>query len=124
MSRPPPPPPPADDSRGPIESLNERPGIHRPPPPPPPPPSTNLQTEVSAKPPKRDAKLDEKQRKWHQTQKQKFAKQRKHGFIETQKAELPPEHLRQIMRMHGDMSSKRYRHGTTVHISISAVLIG
>ncbi|ORY80504.1 PRP8 premRNA processing factor 8-like protein putative [Protomyces lactucae-debilis] len=87
----PPPPPPAASK-----------GAARPPPPPPPPVQAIIDEE-------RAAKLDEKQRKWLRLQKQKFNKQRKLGFIETQKADLPPEHLRQIMRMHGDMSSKKFR---------------
>ena len=108
---PPPPPPPAASISSGKQSVNHtsEETLQPPPPPPPPPGNDNVQ--------ERDSKFEERQRRWTQSQKQKFAKQRRHGFIETQKADLPPEHLRQIMRMHGDMSSKKYRHGKCLYAS-------
>lgn len=54
--------------------------------------------------------LDEKARKWRAIQRNRFEEKKKLGYIETQKAELPAEHLRKIIKDHGDMSSKKFRH--------------
>ena len=40
----------------------------------------------------------------------KYGERRKFGYVETQKEEMPPEILRKIVKDHGDMSSKKYRH--------------
>jgi len=41
-------------------------------------------------------------------QKQRFGEKRKGGFIETQKADMPPEHLRKIVKDIGDVSQKKF----------------
>jgi len=41
-------------------------------------------------------------------QKQRFAEKRKGGFVETQKADMPPEHLRKIVKDIGDVSQKKF----------------
>ena len=38
------------------------------------------------------------------------------SYVETQKEEMPPEHLRKIIRDHGDMSSKKFRHDKRVYL--------
>ena len=37
-------------------------------------------------------------------------------YVETQKEDMPPEHLRKIIRDHGDMSSKKFRHDKRVYL--------
>nr|GMD11956.1 pre-mRNA-processing-splicing factor 8A [Ipomoea batatas] len=46
----------------------------------------------------------------------RYSDKRKFGFVETQKEDMPPEHVRKIIRDHGDMSSKKYRHDKRVYL--------
>ncbi|KAI4355757.1 hypothetical protein L6164_004500 [Bauhinia variegata] len=75
---------------------------------PPPPPA---ETEEEA-----EARLEEKARKWQQLNSKRYSDKRKFGFVETQKEDMPPEHVRKIIRDHGDMSSKKYRHDKRVYL--------
>ena len=43
-------------------------------------------------------KLQEKARKWQQLQSKRYAEKRKFGFVDAQKEDMPPEHLRKIIR--------------------------
>ena len=63
-----------------------------------------------------EEKLQEKARKWQQLQSKRYAEKRKFGFVDAQKEDMPPEHLRKIIRDHGDMSSKKYRHDKRVYL--------
>lgn len=36
--------------------------------------------------------------------------------MDVQKEEMPPEHIRKIIRDHGDMSSRKYRHDKRVYL--------
>ena len=88
MAVPPPPgwaPPPALDSA-----------------PPPPPPGFYPSQDPQA------AKLAQKKKEWLRNQKQRFGEKRKAGFVEAQKADMPPEHLRKIVRDIGDVSQKKF----------------
>lgn len=60
--------------------------------------------------------------KWHQLQTKRFAEKRKFGFIDAQKEDMPPEHIRKIIRDHGDMSSRKYRHDKRVYLGYESVL--
>lgn len=60
--------------------------------------------------------LKEKSRKWQQLQAKRYSDKKKFGFIDTQKEEMPPEHIRKIIRDHGDMTSKKYRHDKRVYL--------
>lgn len=60
--------------------------------------------------------LEEKAKKWVQMNAKKYADKRKFGFVDTIKEEMPPEHVRKIIRDHGDMSSKKYRHDKRVYL--------
>lgn len=56
------------------------------------------------------AEIEKKARKWRQTQTRRFSEKRKSGGgggIDGGKAELPPEHLRKIIKDHGDMSNRK-----------------
>lgn len=54
------------------------------------------------------AKFAQKKQKWLRHQRNRFGEKRKGGFVETQKADMPPEHLRKIVRDIGDVSQRRY----------------
>lgn len=61
--------------------------------------------------------LAQKARKWQQTQSRRFGdRQGKSGFIDTGKQELPPEHVRKIIKDHGDMSNRKFRNDKRVHL--------
>ena len=42
------------------------------------------------------------------SQRNRFGEKRKAGFVETQKADMPPEHLRKIVKDIGDVSQKKF----------------
>ncbi|KAI9928868.1 hypothetical protein ASPWEDRAFT_36682 [Aspergillus wentii DTO 134E9] len=87
-----------------------------PPPPPPPgwgaaPPSLPLAPPPPGYQPPADpnvAKFAQKKNEWLRTQRNRFGEKRKGGFVETQKADMPPEHLRKIIRDIGDVSQKKF----------------
>jgi pre-mRNA-processing factor 8 len=63
------------------------------------------------------AAMDTKSRKWAQTNTKRFNKKKKAGgFVEVYKEDMPPEHVRKIIRDHGDMSSKKFRHDKRVYL--------
>lgn len=45
-----------------------------------------------------EAQLVEKARKWHQLNSKRYGDKRKFGFVEAQKEDMPPEHVRKIIR--------------------------
>lgn len=63
-----------------------------------------------------EEKLQEKAQKWHQLQSKRYAEKRKFGFVDAQKEDMPPEHIRKIIRDHGDMTSRKYRHDKRVYL--------
>ncbi|KAF5642917.1 pre-mRNA-splicing factor spp42 [Fusarium tjaetaba] len=101
MSQLPPPPPP---------------GWGPPPPPPPPssslppPPSTPAPPPPGFRPPTDPmmAKFAQKKNEWLRSRRNRFGEKRKGGFVQTQKADMPPEHLRKIVKDIGDVSQKKY----------------
>ncbi|KAF2716463.1 putative pre-mRNA splicing factor [Polychaeton citri CBS 116435] len=111
MAAPPPPPPGWQPPPPPPGTLSVPDGVPPPPPgfsggsgsavPPPPP---------GYQPPKdpNQVKLEEKKQRWLRNQRQRFSEKRRGGFVETQKAEMPPEHLRKIVRDIGDVSQKKF----------------
>ncbi|KAL8138631.1 hypothetical protein V2J09_004632 [Rumex salicifolius] len=78
-----------------------------------PPPPVQQQAQQQPSP---EAILDEKARKWMQLNSKRYGDKRKFGFVETQKEDMPPEHVRKIIRDHGDMTSKKYRHDKRVYL--------
>ncbi|KAB2574538.1 putative pre-mrna processing splicing factor 8 protein [Lasiodiplodia theobromae] len=90
------------------------------PPPPPPgwsaPPPPGAPPGMSAPPPPgyrppadpQVAKFAQKKKEWLRMQRQRFGEKRKGGFVETQKADMPPEHLRKIVKDIGDVSQKKF----------------
>ncbi|ELR20686.1 PremRNA processing splicing factor 8, putative [Acanthamoeba castellanii str. Neff] len=63
-----------------------------------------------------DKALEEKSRKWHQLNSKRYGEKRKFGHVEPQKEDMPPEHIRKIIKDHGDMSSKKFRHDKRVYL--------
>ena len=57
-------------------------------------------------------------RKWQQLQTKRYAEKRKFGFVDAQKEDMPPEHVRKIIRDHGDMSSRKFRHDKRVYLGL------
>ncbi|KAI3935633.1 hypothetical protein MKW98_022641 [Papaver atlanticum] len=58
-----------------------------------------------------------KARKWMQLNSKRYGDKRKFGFVETQKEDMPPEHVGKVIRDHGDMSSsKKYRQDKRVYL--------
>ncbi|KAI6689937.1 hypothetical protein NL676_026765 [Syzygium grande] len=82
----------------------------------PPPPAPQPSYTVLPSPAEAEARLEEKARKWMQLNSKRYGDKRKFGFVETQKEDMPPEHVRKIIRDHGDMSSKKYRHDKRVYL--------
>ncbi|CAN9206311.1 unnamed protein product [Alternaria alternata] len=96
---PPPPPPPGPPGSG-----------YAPPPPPPPGPPGAAVGPPGMRPPidPQVAKFAQKKKDWLRQQRQRFGEKRKAGYVETQKADLPPEHLRKVFRDIGDVSQKKF----------------
>ncbi|XP_041014701.1 pre-mRNA-processing-splicing factor 8A [Juglans microcarpa x Juglans regia] len=82
----------------------------------PPPPAAQPSYTVLPSPAEAEARLEEKARKWQQLNSKRYSDKRKFGFVETQKEDMPPEHVRKIIKDHGDMSSKKYRHDKRVYL--------
>lgn len=57
-----------------------------------------------------------KARKWQQLQAKRYAEKRKFGFVDAQKEDMPPEHVRKIIRDHGDMTNRKFRHDKRVYL--------
>ena len=55
-------------------------------------------------------------KKWQQLQTKRYSEKRKFGFVEAQKEDMPPEHVRKIIRDHGDMTSRKHRHDKRVYL--------
>ncbi|WRT66224.1 pre-mRNA-processing-splicing factor 8 [Kwoniella shivajii] len=63
--------------------------------------------------------IEKKARKWRQSQKKRFDPKRRQGGgggIDFGKADLPPEHIRKIIKDHGDMSNRKFRNDKRVHL--------
>lgn len=98
-SLPPPPPPPGYQ------------GMMMATPPPPPPSSTLLPPPPPGYRPPADpqqSKYEQKKKEWLRIQKNRFGEKRKKGYVDTQKVDMPPEHLRKIVRDIGDVSQKKF----------------
>lgn len=54
------------------------------------------------------AKFAQKKNEWVRSRRNRFGEKRKGGFVQTQKADMPPEHLRKIVKDIGDVSQKKY----------------
>lgn len=64
----------------------------------------------------RENSLKDKMRKWQQVNTKRYGDKRKFGYTEPQKEDMPPQHLRKIIKDHGDMSNKKFRHDKRVYL--------
>lgn len=62
------------------------------------------------------AAIAKKAAKWAALCKQRYSSRRRFGFSEARKEPMPPEHLRKVMRDHGDMAGKRYSREKRVYL--------
>lgn len=60
--------------------------------------------------------ITERSRKWEQLSKKRYDTKRRFGHVENVKEDLPPEHLRQIVKEHGDMSSRKFRYDQRAYL--------
>ena len=60
--------------------------------------------------------LAERARKWQQLNARRYGQKRKHGYQEAPKEDMPAEHVRKIVKDHGDMTSKKFRHDKRVYL--------
>lgn len=65
----------------------------------PPPPAAQPSYTVLPSPADAEARLEEKARKWQQLNSKRYSDKRKFGFVESQKEDMPPEHVRKIIRL-------------------------
>ncbi|CAF3974879.1 unnamed protein product, partial [Adineta steineri] len=63
-----------------------------------------------------DDRLQEKARRWQQLQTKRYADKRRFGFSDIQKEDMPAEHIRKIIRDHGDMTNRKFRHDKRVYL--------
>ena len=55
-------------------------------------------------------------KKWQQLQTKRYSEKREFAFVEPQKDDMPLEHVRKIIRDHGDMTSRKYHHDKRVYL--------
>jgi hypothetical protein len=60
--------------------------------------------------------LEERARRWLKLNGTRYAEKRKFGAGDAGKADMPAEHLRKIVRDHGDMSSRKFRTDKRVYL--------
>ena len=60
--------------------------------------------------------LADRLKKWKKLNTTRYAKQHKFGTVDAQKEDMPAEHLRKLIRDHGDMTSKKYRTDKRVYL--------
>ncbi|KAJ1984313.1 hypothetical protein H4R34_000737 [Dimargaris verticillata] len=63
-----------------------------------------------------EEELQAKAQKWAAVNTKRYGEKRKFGFVEQEKVDMPPEHIRKIIKDHGDMSSKKFRHDKRIYL--------
>ncbi len=64
----------------------------------------------------RRAALAEKAKKWAKLNSKRYSEKRKFGYVEPQKENMPAEHVRKIVKDHGDMTNRKFRHDKRVYL--------
>lgn len=62
------------------------------------PPPMQPSYSIPLSPAELEARLEERARKWMQLNSKRYGDKRKFGFVEAQKEDMPPEHVRKIIR--------------------------
>ncbi|KAI3379717.1 hypothetical protein SNEBB_004371 [Seison nebaliae] len=57
-----------------------------------------------------------KAKQWQKLHEKRFDDKKKVGFVDMVKEDMPPEHVRRIIRDHGDLSSKKYKSDKRVYL--------
>ncbi|PPQ67549.1 hypothetical protein CVT26_006850 [Gymnopilus dilepis] len=91
---------------------------------PPPPPGFRPPPPPGMAPPANEASgsrlspeaIAQKSQKWVQMQRKRYGEKRKGGYVDMGKQDLPPEHVRKIIKDHGDMSNRKFRNDKRVHL--------
>lgn len=60
--------------------------------------------------------FDEKARAWAKMNSKRHGQAKKFGFVDIQKEDMPPEHIRKIIKDHGDMTNRKFRHDKRVYL--------
>ncbi|KAL1925735.1 uncharacterized protein VTP21DRAFT_618 [Calcarisporiella thermophila] len=60
--------------------------------------------------------LQEKAKKWQQMQSKRYGMKKRFGVMEHEKVDMPPEHVRKIIKDHGDMSSRKFRQDKRIYL--------
>lgn len=60
--------------------------------------------------------IERKAKQWQKLNAKRYGTERRFGFTEVEKADMPPEHVRKIIRDHGDMSSRKFRNDKRVYL--------
>jgi pre-mRNA-processing factor 8 len=81
-----------------------------------PPSAADLEAAAASSAAAAEAALAEKARKWAKLNAARYADKRKFGSQDAVKELMPPEHVRKIVRDHGDMSAKKFRHDKRVYL--------
>ncbi len=76
-------------------------------PPPPPPPPAPPRPAPAPEPVDAATLLEQRASRWLRQNAQRYRERRKAGVAHAVKEKLPPEHLRKLIRDHGDLSSVR-----------------
>merc|ERR1712196_698092 len=63
-----------------------------------------------------EAEIAERARKWQNLNAKRYAEKRKFGYTEPEKEQMPPEHVRKILKDHVDMSSRKFRSDKRVYL--------
>lgn len=66
--------------------------------------------------PEEERRVQEKAKKWQQLNSKRYGEKRRFGYVESSKDDMPPEHLRKLIKDHGDMSAKKFRHDKRVYL--------
>ena len=64
----------------------------------------------------KEEKLEKKQIRWQKINNKKYNEKRTFGFVDPNKTEMPPEHLRKIMRDPGDLSARKFQTDKRVYL--------
>ncbi|KIM61131.1 hypothetical protein SCLCIDRAFT_26098 [Scleroderma citrinum Foug A] len=60
--------------------------------------------------------LMQKSQKWVSMQKKRYGEKRKGGYIDMGRQDMPPEHVRKIIKDHGDTSNRKFSNDKRVHL--------
>lgn len=63
-----------------------------------------------------EEEIQAKAKEWRTHQSRRFSERKKHGRSQPQKEKMPPEHLRKIIKDHGDMSNRKFRHDKRIYL--------